>query len=107
MVPPALTILPGDATATVPMIRSVLASITSTAPDVLSDASNLAVGVAVGVGVGEATLNVAFPGEHPESRNVHIPQTNANPVVTSRLPHAPLVAIPLNINLNANPGQVV
>src|SRR5579864_8142976 len=99
VVPPALTIFPGEATETVPMIRSVLASMTSTWLEVLSDASNLAVGVAVGVGVGEATLKVAFPGEQPEIRSVNTPQTNASPIVASRLPRATLVAMPLNINL--------
>src|ERR1700749_5159139 len=96
VVPPALTIFPGEATATVAVIRSVVASTTSTALEVLSDTNSLAagVGVTVGVGVDAAWLNVAFPGSQPE---INIPPSNTNPAVITCLPYATLLAISINI----------
>lgn len=62
VVPPALTILPGEDTLRVCVITSVLAFTTLMVPELLSDISIRALGVGVGV---PPPPNVLIPFEHP------------------------------------------
>ncbi len=94
VVPPALTILPGEGAAIVLVIRSVLASITLTVPVVLSETSNLAApGVGVGVGVPPPPPTVLRPGEHPIKSIPKFTQSTPKQAFTAILLHISMIAM--------------